>query len=301
MTATHAGAGVPGLELDRQRPSAWSNFLHIARTKYLGTASAIVLLFFFGLAAFAPVLAPYDPIEVNTNVSLQAPSAAHLLGTDELGRDLLSRVMYGAQVSLMVGLTSVLLGVVFGVFLGITSAYFGGFYDLVVQRLIDSLQAFPSLILALVLVATLGSSVQNVIFAIAITLIATKARVVRSAALSLMQNQYVDGARVIGCKSPYIMVKYIVPNAWAVIIVLFSLSIGQAIIREASLSFLGLGPPPPTPTWGGMLSGSARSYMSTAPWLALAPGMCIMLVVLAFNLLGDTVRDVLDPRLRGTN
>jgi len=301
MSATHAGAGALGLELDRPRPSQWSNFLHIAKTKYLGTVSAITLIFFFSVAALAPVIAPYDPIEVNTAASLQPPGAAHLLGTDELGRDLLSRIMYGARVSLMVGISAVTLGVVFGVFLGITSAYFGGVYDLVVQRFIDSLQAFPSLILALVMVATLGSSMQNVVLAIAITLIATKARVVRSAALSLMQNQYVDGARVIGCKSPYIMMKYIVPNAWAVIIVLFSLSIGQAIIREASLSFLGLGPPPPTPTWGGMLSGSARSYMSTAPWLALAPGMCIMFVVLAFNLLGDTVRDVLDPRLRGTS
>lgn len=298
--AVQTGAGSLELRPERAAPSRWSNFVHIAKTKYLGTASAGIILFFVAIAVLAPLIAPYDPLEVNTAESLQAPGATHLLGTDELGRDLLSRIMHGAQVSLTVGITACLLGLFIGVFLGITSAYFGGLYDLIVQRFIDSLQAFPSLILALVMVATLGSSITNVILAIAITLIASKARVVRSAALSLMQNQYVDAARVIGCKSPYIMARYIVPNAWAVIIVLFSLSIGQAIIREASLSFLGLGPPPPTPTWGGMLSGSARSYMSTAPWLALAPGMCIMLVVLAFNLLGDTIRDVLDPRLRGT-
>ena len=283
-----------------RRPSKLADFLRLARTKTVGSAAAIILLLAFAIALLAPVIAPYDPLEVNTSVHLQPPGGAHLLGTDELGRDLLSRVMYGARISLMVGISAVMLGTVFGIFLGITSAFFGGFYDLLVQRFIDSLQAFPSLVLALVMVATLGSSVTNVIMAIAITLVATKARVVRATTLSLMQNQYVDGARVIGCTSPYIMVKYILPNAWPVIIVLFSLSIGQAIIREASLSFLGLGPPPPTPTWGGMLSGSARAYMTTAPWLAVVPGICIMAVVLSFNLLGDTIRDVLDPRLRNT-
>ncbi len=283
------------------RESRWENLARMARTKYLGTASALIIILAVGVALLAPIIAPYDPLDVDTASALLSPRSSHWLGTDELGRDLLSRVMYGARVSLQVGLLAVSTGTVFGVFLGISSAFFGGLYDLLVQRFIDSLQAFPSLVLALVLVATLGSSVTNVTLAIAITLIATKARVVRSATLSLMQHQYVDGARVIGCSSARIMLRYILPNAWPVVIVLFSLSIGQAIIREASLSFLGLGPPPPTPTWGGMLSGSARSYMTTAPWLAIAPGLCIMLVVLSFNLLGDAIRDVLDPRLRNTN
>jgi len=197
-----------------------------------------------------------------------------------------------------VGLGSVAIGVLFGVFLGITSAYFGGRYDLIVQRFIDALQSFPSLVLAMVIVATLGSSVFHVTLAIAITMIATKTRVIRGAALSLKQNSYVEAARVIGASHAHIMMRYILPNAWAPIIVLASATLGQAIIREASLSFLGLGPPPPNPTWGGMLSGSARSFMSTAQWMVIFPGLAITTVVLAFNLLGDTIRDVMDPRLK---
>ena len=185
-------------------------------------------------------------------------------------------------------------------FLGLTSAYIGGRYDLIVQRFIDSLQAFPSLVLAMVLVATLGASLFNVIVAIAISLVATKARVIRGASLSILQNQYIDAARVIGASNVRIMMTYILPNVWAPIIVLFSASLGSAIIREASLSFLGMGTPPPDPTWGGMLSGSARAYMGSAPWMAIFPGVAITLVVLAFNLLGDTIRDILDPRLRGS-
>ena len=166
------------------------------------------------------------------------------------------------------------------------------------QRFIDALQSFPSLVLAMVIVATLGSSVFHVTLAIAITMIATKTRVIRGAALSLKQNSYVEAARVIGASHAHIMMRYILPNAWAPIIVLASATLGQAIIREASLSFLGLGPPPPNPTWGGMLSGSARSFMSTAQWMVIFPGLAITTVVLAFNLLGDTIRDVMDPRLK---
>ena len=289
----------PVLDL-RPRPRRLVSLLRLARRKYMGTFAALVLLAFFGAALFAPLLAPYDPLEPHTDSVLTPPSASYLLGTDELGRDLASRLLYGARISLLVGFGAVTLQLAIGVTLGLTSGYFGGRFDLVTQRLIDALQAFPPLILALVMVATLGASVLNVILAVALIGIATKARVVRGATLSLMQNAYVESARTIGASHGRIMLRYILPNAFAPIVVLTSASLGTAIVAESSLSFLGLGPPPPNPTWGGMLSGNARSQMASAAWLALAPGVAITLVVLAFNLLGDALRDVLDPRLRGS-
>ena len=289
------------LELERglPGPNRIPNMLRLARRKYTGTISAVVIVVFIFTAAFAPLLAPHDPLAVHTSVALKPPNTRFIMGTDELGRDIFSRLIYGARVSLFVGFGSVAIGTVIGVVLGLTSAFFGGAFDLVSQRFIDALQAFPPLLLAMVMVTTLGPSVRNVILAIAITGIASRARVVRGTALSLMQNPYVDAARVIGCSNLRIMMRYILPNAWAPIIVISTAALGVAIIVESSLSFLGLGPPPPNPTWGSMLSGSARSSMSIAPWLALAPGFAITLVVLSFNLLGDTLRDILDPRLRG--
>ncbi len=290
------------LELTRARPRTgfWKVAARTARRKYLGTLSLVLISAFIAVALAAPLVAPYDPLAVNTEVALQRPGGAHPLGTDELGRDLLSRLIYGARVSLTVALGAVFLSSLAGVALGLTSAYFMGKYDLLVQRVIDALQSFPSLVLALVMVATLGSSLTNVILAIAITTMATKARIVRGAALTIKQNQYVEAAKAMGGGGFRIMTQHLLPNIWAPIIVFFSLALGAAIIRESSLSFLGLGPPPPNPTWGAMLSGSARNYMSSAPWMALAPGIAITLVVLAFNLLGDALRDLLDPRLRGT-
>lgn len=289
------------LELERRLPgpSRVPGLLRLARRKYTGTISAVVIVVFLFTAIFAPAIAPHDPLAVHTSVALKPPNRIFVLGTDELGRDIFSRLIYGARVSMLVGFGSVAIGTSIGIILGLTGAYFGGAYDLVSQRFIDALQAFPPLLLAMVMVTTLGPSVRNVILAIAITGIASRARVVRGTALSLMQNPYVDAARVIGCSNMRIMFRYILPNAWAPIIVISTAALGVAIIVESSLSFLGLGPPPPNPTWGSMLSGSARSYMSIAPWLALAPGVAITLIVLSFNLLGDTLRDVLDPRLRG--
>src|SRR5215203_222914 len=284
--------------LSSEQMSRLDRAWQLARKKYLGTISAMVILTFILAAIAAPIIAPYDPIAVDTSVSLRAPYTDHIFGTDELGRDLFSRILHGARISLFVGMGSVLTGVVIGVALGILCAYVGGRFDLFVQRFIDALQAFPSLVLAMVLVATLGASVMNVLIAIAITQIATKTRVVRGAALSLKENSYVDAARVLGSSHSRIMFKHILPNCWAPIIVLISATLGQAIIREASLSFLGLGPPPPNPTWGGMLSGSARNYMASAPWMVMFPGIAITVVVLAFNLLGDTVRNVLDTKLQ---
>jgi peptide/nickel transport system permease protein len=295
-------ASTQALELNRLRPepSRIPALLRLARRKYTGSISAIVIVVFVVVAVFAPAIAPHDPLVVHTSVALKPPNARFIMGTDELGRDIFSRLIYGARVSLLVGFGSVAIGTTIGVLLGLTSAFFGGGYDLFVQRFIDALQAFPPLILAMVMVTTLGASLTNVIIAISITGIASRARVIRGTALSLMENSYVDAARAIGCSNIRIMLRYILPNAWAPIIVLTTYSLGVAIIAESSLSFLGLGPPPPAPTWGSMLSGSARSYMSIAPWLALAPGLAITVIVLAFNLLGDTMRDILDPRLRGT-
>ena len=295
-------ARVDALELEwsRPRPKRLSQMFRTARRKYLGTISLVVLVLLIGAAVFAPIVAPHNPIAVHTDQGLQGPSALHLFGTDELGRDLLSRVIYGARISLTVGVASVLLGAAIGVPIGLTSAFFGGWYDLVMQRIIDSLQAFPSLVLAMVMVATLGDSITNVILAIGITFIAFNARLTRASALSVQQNLYVEAAKVIGAPAWLIMFRYVLANCWAPIIVAITTGLGAAIIREASLSFLGLGPPPPNPTWGSMLSGSARNYMQTAPWMALAPGIAISITVLSFNLLGDAVRDVLDPRLRGT-
>jgi peptide/nickel transport system permease protein len=290
------------LELDAVRPevSRIPGLLRLARRKYMGTISMVIIVVFAAVAIFAPVVAPHDPLAVHTSVALKPPNARFIFGTDELGRDIFSRLIYGARTSMLVGFGSVAIGTGIGILLGLTSAYFGGTYDLLVQRFIDALQSFPPLVLAMVMVTTLGPSVRNVILAIAITGIATRARVVRGTALSLMENTYVDAARALGCSNVRIMMRYILPNSWAPIIVISTASLGVAIIAESSLSFLGLGPPPPTPTWGSMLSGSARSYMSIAPWLALAPGIAITVIVLAFNLLGDALRDVLDPRLRGS-
>ena len=296
--ATQVGA----LEIEWTRPrvSRFTTIVRIAKRKYLGTISVFILLV-FGLAAiFAPFVAPHNPLAVHTDIGLAPPAASHLFGTDELGRDLFSRIIYGARISLTVGFTSVALGAAVGIPLGLTSAFFGGKYDMLIQRVIDSLQAFPSLVLAMVLVATLGESVRNVILAIAITFIAGETRITRASALAVKENAYVEAARVIGASNFRIMTRYILANAWTPLIVTITQTLGVAIIVEASLSFLGLGPPPPNPTWGSMLSGSARNYMQTAPWMALAPGIAISMTVLSFALLGDAIRDVVDPRLRRT-
>jgi len=293
---------VPAAEMGRlrSRRSGFASLVALARQKYLGAISAAVILVFLFVAVAGPVIAPYDPIDVDPPGALAAPSPAHWFGTDHLGRDVLSRIIYGTRISLAVGVGAVVVSTVFGILIGLLSAYFGGMVDMVLQRFIDAWQAFPGLLLALAIVATLGPSVINVILAISLSGLAFKARLVRGTALSIMQAQYIDAARAIGASDLRIMALYVLPNCWAPIIVVASITLGAAILTESSLSFLGLGPPPPTPSWGGMLSGSARSYMNTAPWLALAPGLSITIVVLAFNLLGDALRDILDPRLRNT-
>ena len=275
-----------------------SHGLLLAKQKPLGVVSAVLLLALILSAAGAGVLAPYDPLTVADAERLQPPSWTHPLGTDNLGRDILSRIMYGSRISLWVGCLSVLLATGLGVIVGTVSAYAGGTVDLIVQRFIDAVQSIPGLILALVMVVVLGPSTNTAIMAIAIVNIPSQARVVRGAVLAVTEDLYIDAARAIGCSHIRLMLCHILPNIMAAVIVLASVLFGNAIIIEASLSFLGLGTPPPAPSWGGMLSGAGRQFMEQVPTLALFPGLAISIAVLACNLFGDMLRDVLDPRLR---
>ena len=270
------------------------------RKKPLGAFGSIIAFILIIVAIFAPQIATDNPRETSADRTFAKPGAESLLGGDQLGRDVFSRLVYGARISLRVGILSVLFGVTTGCFIGIASAYFGGKTDLIVQRLVDSVQAFPPLILALAIMAALGASVTNVIIALTIVFIPGAARTIRSQALSIKEIDYVLAARAIGASDWRIILRHMVPNCFATFIVLATLSLGVAIIAEASLSFLGVGTPPDVPSWGGMLTGAAQNYVEVAPWLGVFPGLSIAVVVFAWNLLGDSLRDVLDPRLRGT-
>ncbi len=271
----------------------------LARRKPLGALGALIVLTLIALALAAPIIAPYDYREQNRSELLKPPSAAHLFGTDNLGRDIFSRVLYGAQTSLYVGLVAVGLGTTLGSVIGLISGYAGGRTDLYLQRLMDVLMAFPTLILAILTVAMLGPTTTNVLLAMAIVFTPTANRVVRGAVLAEKENPYVDAARAMGAGGGRIVFQHLLPNVLAPIIVIASTSLATAILVESSLSFLGLGPPPPTPTWGAMLSVGSRTFFEQAPWMAIFPGIAISLTILGFNLLGDALRDLLDPRLRG--
>jgi peptide/nickel transport system permease protein len=269
------------------------------RYKPLGAAGGAVLLLFIVVAVFAPWLAPRDPYAPHVAFQYAPPGGEFLLGGDQLGRDVLSRLIYGAQISLRVGILSVLIGITAGTLLGIASAYIGGVVDLVTQRLVDALMAFPPIILALGLMAARGASENNVIIALVAILLPGATRVVRSQTLSIKELDYSLAARAIGAGPGRIMLRHILPNVMASFIVLSTISLGFAIVIEAALSFLGVGISPDVPTWGGMLTLGASKYVNIAPWLAIFPGLAIATVVFAVNLLGDSLRDVLDPRLRG--
>jgi peptide/nickel transport system permease protein len=271
--------------------------------KPLGALSALVIATLFAVAILAPVLAPYDPYDFNLNahglpLRMQPPTPAFLLGTDPLGRDVLSRIIYGSRVSLIVGFASVILGTALGTALGLLSGYLQGRVDYVIQRAVDTTMAIPGLVLALAVVAVLGQSLTNVILVIALVIAPGAARVVRGSVLALKQEAFIDAALAMGASAPRIIVRHVLPNVVAPILVIATVWLGNAIVIEAALSFLGLGTPPPTPTWGAMLSGEGRRNLETAPYLAIFPGIAISVVVLAFNMLGDAIRDVLDPRLR---
>jgi peptide/nickel transport system permease protein len=272
---------------------------HFARYKPMGAAGGIVLLLLILVAILAPWIAPRDPYVPHVAFQYAPPGGEFLLGGDQLGRDVLSRLIYGARISLRVGVFSVLIGITAGTLLGIASAYIGGKVDLIVQRLVDALMAFPPIILALGLMAARGASENNVIIALVAILLPGATRVVRSQTLSIKELDYTLAARAIGAGPGRIMIRHILPNVMANFIVLSTISLGFAIIIEASLSFLGVGISPDIPTWGGMLTLGASKYINLAPWLAVFPGIAIAVVVFSVNLLGDALRDVLDPKLRG--
>ncbi len=270
-----------------------------ARTKPLGAGGACIILAMMFVALFAERLAPYDPYEADYAAQFVRPSAEHWFGTDEFGRDVMTRIMYGARIALFVGFVASFSGCTIGALLGVVSAYWGGRVDLLLERLMDILLAFPQLILALAIASILGPAVQNVVIAVSIPIIPRAARVVRSAALAVKENQYVEAVNALGASWRRVVAQHILPNVAAPYIIMLTAQLGGAILAEAALSYLGLGAAEPTPSWGLMLSGSAPSYAEKAPWIALFPGIAISLGVFGFNLFGDSLRDALDPKLRG--
>lgn len=280
------------------RPSRLRWAWRLVRRKPVGVASLVIVAALVLSAVFAPVVSPYDPMEQRMTATFAPPQPSFMAGTDNLGRDLLSRIIWGAQVSLAVGVLAVGIGGSAGGFLGLLSGYFGGKLDMVMQRFVDALLAFPNLILAMVIVIVLEPTLMNVVITVAIVLVSPTVRVIRSATIGAKANEYVQAARAIGASDLRILLRHVAPNCMAPFIVLTTAQISTAILAEASLGFLGLGIRPPTPTWGSMLS-EGRQYVQIAPWMAIYPGIAVSLAVYGFNLLGDTLRDELDPRLRG--
>jgi peptide/nickel transport system permease protein len=277
----------------------WRRLAFFAQRYVLGTAGLIILVMFVLTAIFADFIGRFSPLAVDSAHALARPGAQHWLGTDSFGRDVWSRIIHGARISLAVGIGSTALGSAFGVTIGLASGYLSGWVDLIFQRIIDMLQALPLLVLALVMTAALGPSLPNTIIAIAIPLIPSVARVVRANTLALRELPFVEAAKSIGMSEVRIALRHVLPNTLAPLIVLGTAQLGSTILTEASLSFLGLGIPEPYPSWGRMLSESAAEYVRTAPWLVIFPGLAISLVVFGTNLLGDALRDILDPRQRG--
>ena len=284
--------------------SAQKTVIAFSRRKPLAAAGAVVLIIVILIAFIvwvsADLITPHNPYDTRTWPQFASPNSDNLLGTDQLGRDLLSRLLVATRVSMFVGVASVLIAVSLGTMIGILSAYLGGLFDLLVQRLVDALMAFPALVLALAIMATLGASEKNVIIALVVVFVPGISRTVRSQALGIMEMDYVLAARAVGAGMWRIMLRHLVPNTMATAIILMSLTLGWAIVVEASLSFLGLGTPVNIPSWGGMLNRGATHWMSIAPLVGIMPGLAIVVVVFAANYLGDGLRDELDPRMRGT-
>ena len=285
-------------EFELPRRSLAARIWSLCRRQPLGAAGALVVIVMVVLAVFAPWLSPYDPEANSFEHMLSPPGGEFWMGTDQFGRDILTRIIYGACTALFVGFTCAFIGSTAGLVLGVASAYFGGKFDLVFQRIMDVFMAFPLIILALAVVATLGAGTENVIIAITIPFIPQCARVVRSSALAIREIPYVDAARALGYGHGRIILRHMAPNVMAPYLIMFSTFVGQAILLEASLSYLGLGVQEPTPAWGLMLQGGAEEYAESAPWVPIFPGLAITLAVFGFNLFGDALRDLLDPRLR---
>jgi peptide/nickel transport system permease protein len=278
---------------NRREPRTWQRLVR-SRSALIGGA---VLLLIVLLALAAPLISPYDPIKTNQRLSLGQPSFDHLMGTDRFGRDIFSRVLWAGQTSLPIGLVSVAIGVLFGVSVGLLAGYYGGWLDAICMRFVDLLLAFPGILLALAIIAILGGSLTNLMIAVGISSIPDYVRITRGTVLTIKEREFVLAARVIGAGGPSIMLRHVLPNVLAPLIVLATLGMAAAIITGSALSFLGLGIKPPTPEWGNMLA-EGREFLQHAPWVAFFPGAAIMLTVLSINLVGDGLRDVLDPRMR---
>jgi peptide/nickel transport system permease protein len=268
------------------------------RQRPLGAVGAAIIVIMIAAAVLAGVVAPYDPLATDYTRMLQAPSSFHWFGTDSFGRDVFTRIIYGSRTALWIGFASSFLGATLGGIIGVTSAYFGGKIDLVLQRCMDLLLSFPLVILALVVVSLLGSGMTNVIFAITVPMVPRCALVVRSSALALREMPFVEAARALGFGPLHIILRHMLPNVMAPFLIMLTAFLGQAILLEASLSFLGLGVAEPQAAWGLMLRGAAVEFAERAPWMAIYPGLAISLSVFAFNLFGDSLRDALDPKLR---
>ncbi|MCC6238191.1 MAG: ABC transporter permease [Dehalococcoidia bacterium] len=284
----------------------WNATLSFTRKKPLGAFGGAIVVLLVLLAIGAPVISPYGPLENNQAVALKGPSLTgiegtfpHLAGTDQFGRDVFSRVVYGAQTSLYIGVLVTLVSTLPALALGVSSAYFGGWVDYLLQRFVDTVQAVPYLILLIAIMVVLGPSFINVVFALSFRRAVTESRVLRGATLSLMNQTYVEAARAMGATDTRVMLRHLVPNLIPLLIVLSSTAFAGVILSEASLSFLGYGVPPPRPSWGGMLAADGRAFMYAAPWMLIAPTLALAIVVFGVNMFGDALRDVLDPRLRG--
>jgi peptide/nickel transport system permease protein len=271
----------------------------VIRRKPLGVAGGLIVVGLLAIGILADVVAPYSYSETNILSALQKPSFDHVFGTDDLGRDVFSRVVYGTRISVIIGLAAVTIGTLGALVLGMLSAYAGGIADLVIQRLVDGWISFPGLVILLTLVSIFQPGILTLVIALALGEIFRGSRIFRASVLTVMNQSYVEAARALGCSHARIILRYIVPNVMAVIIVLATVGLGSVILAEATLSFLGLGIPPPYPSWGRMLSGQGALYFYAAPWIAIFPGLAISLAVFGFNMFGDALRDLLDPRLRG--
>lgn len=297
MSATNSTVLVLTEARASRRPNRWGKALRTARHQPLGVLGLAIVTALVLTAFLARFIAPFDPTSIE-NRSLQSPSSKHLFGTDDKGRDVFSRVVYGSQVSLKIGLIATFIGSLGGAFIGIVSGYFRGAVDMLLQRMMEALQAFPFIILALIMIAIFGTSIVKLMIVVGIAIIPGIGRILRSAVLGEGAKLYVEAARSTGATAPRIMFFHILPNVAPYLIIVATSLLGSAILIEAGLSFLGFGTPPPTPSWGGDLSGNAQRFFVHAPWMAIFPGIALSLVVLGFNLLGDSLRDLLDPRQR---